>query len=127
MSQRWPGWPCAGFNVSPFAESPLFIGSEFVGLEFWTGVLKGAPTGISQRWPGWPCSGFIPATWELFAGDTRSRAALFCSKVLGPDVFSIVSACFSLQDSKEKTEINIKNAVKNNIVLGEFFIMAFKG
>jgi hypothetical protein len=26
-----------------------------------TGVLNGAPTGISQRCPGFPCSGFIPA------------------------------------------------------------------
>ena len=60
ISQRWPGWPCAGFN--PAATVVLFVLVVIVAV-FVEGVLvgafdgvefSGAPTAISHLWPGCP-------------------------------------------------------------------------
>ena len=81
MSQRWPGWPWAGFMPGATAVGGAVavgatvpdVGGGTVTVVLRRGAVvaavaplaagllsKGAPTAISQRWPGWPWGGFMP-------------------------------------------------------------------
>ena len=52
ISQRWPGWPCAGFSLDELPPAGSVV-EVVAGAEF-----KGAPSAISHLCPGKPCLGF---------------------------------------------------------------------
>lgn len=67
ISQRWPGWPCAGLEpgatvVGAAAGLAAVVGAACAGV---AGLVVTAvpssmePTGLPQTWPGSPCGGFF--------------------------------------------------------------------